>query len=398
MDSTDVRPTLPAASQLTNTVAALWPGGELTTSRRARASHEGLLAVPTIRSPRLLLPTRRAAAAKAVSRYPSALARRHALGRLAASLALRFGAGRLLSDHVAIVGSGGGITSYLSDVLGRPVVVSLGIGSDRINRKPVLGVFGLDGEPIGYAKIGLSPYTSGLVKAEKRTLAELSKYTWSAINHPRLVHAGSWNDSEVLVMSYLATSWRRTGAPHPLPASVLADLDSVFGGGRMALGLTPLWQRMQTTTTTHGSSELSERFRAAMSRATAILADKVVDVSAWHGDLTPWNLARNGGACWTIWDWERFETGVPAGLDRYHWMTQTVGRGAGLSGSSVIASLDQVGDRDEAGEIVYLLAMAERFVSGLSATGLIANASDNNVASGARIFLEALERRLRESH
>ena len=63
----------------------------------------------------------------------------------------------------------------------------------------------------------------------------------------------------------------------------------------------------------------------AVSAAVA-LADHVatdtqqVPVQArWHGDLTPWNCARQpDGQLWA-WDWESSEPDVVAGLDAVHW-------------------------------------------------------------------------------
>jgi hypothetical protein len=42
---------------------------------------------------------------------------------------------------------------------------------------------------------------------------------------------------------------------------------------------------------------------------------------AWHGDLTPWNMATlRDTIC--VWDWERFSRGVPLGFDAVHYAFQ----------------------------------------------------------------------------
>jgi hypothetical protein len=39
----------------------------------------------------------------------------------------------------------------------------------------------------------------------------------------------------------------------------------------------------------------------------------------WHGDLAPWNAARDRrGQLW-VWDWENAERDAVAGLDALHW-------------------------------------------------------------------------------
>ena len=40
-------------------------------------------------------------------------------------------------------------------------------------------------------------------------------------------------------------------------------------------------------------------------------------LGAWHGDLNPGNLAVTGAGA-VVWDWERYEDGVPLGFDLLH--------------------------------------------------------------------------------
>ena len=55
-------------------------------------------------------------------------------------------------------------------------------------------------------------------------------------------------------------------------------------------------------------------------------------LGAWHGDWTPWNMSRRRGRL-QLWDWERFETGVPLGLDRCHYGVNAVVRRDGARAS-----------------------------------------------------------------
>ncbi len=47
----------------------------------------------------------------------------------------------------------------------------------------------------------------------------------------------------------------------------------------------------------------------------------ILTFGAWHGDWTPWNTHATGSTV-LVWDWERFATGVPVGLDALHWRLQ----------------------------------------------------------------------------
>ena len=40
----------------------------------------------------------------------------------------------------------------------------------------------------------------------------------------------------------------------------------------------------------------------------------------WHGDLTPWNCARDDGGQLWVWDWESSEPDAVAGMDPLHWV------------------------------------------------------------------------------
>jgi hypothetical protein len=42
---------------------------------------------------------------------------------------------------------------------------------------------------------------------------------------------------------------------------------------------------------------------------------------SWHGDWTPWNMTFSRGRA-LVWDWERFESGVPVGYDAVHYQLQ----------------------------------------------------------------------------
>lgn len=135
------------ADALVETVQSLWPNAEATVSR-SRRSDPGVVAefavVPHLRSPRLLLPTQDAgAAARALRRFNTAASLRETGGRAALSVGVRAGALAAFADRIVVRGhDDGSVAEHLSGLLGETVRFSLGIGTARVNRKPVLQVFG----------------------------------------------------------------------------------------------------------------------------------------------------------------------------------------------------------------------------------------------------------------
>jgi hypothetical protein len=97
----------------------------------------------------------------------------------------------------------------------------------------------------------------------------------------------------------------------------------------------------------------------------------------WHGDLTPWNCARDGDGRLWCWDWEGSETDAVAGLDALHWALSVRRERAGGPEGVLLADclgdalpyLRALGLSSDAGRLVaavYVVTVAERAV-GLAA-------------------------------
>jgi hypothetical protein len=56
---------------------------------------------------------------------------------------------------------------------------------------------------------------------------------------------------------------------------------------------------------------------------------------AWHGDFTPWNMARLSEGNY-LWDWERAAPSVPLGLDLCHFLFQSVCRYEGRNAAEAV--------------------------------------------------------------
>ena len=103
-------------------------------------------------------------------------------------------------------------------------------------------------------------------------------------------------------------------------------------------------------------------------RLCATAGDLEWRTGSWHGDWTPWNMARSGQRV-LLWDWERFETDVPIGLDRCHYLVNAITRRRGTSDETIRAGLaaagatpDTPGSPSHALGALYLLAVAGRYL------------------------------------
>jgi hypothetical protein len=107
---------------------------------------------------------------------------------------------------------------------------------------------------------------------------------------------------------------------------------------------------------------------SAMARLRDVLdQDTECLFGAWHGDFGPWNAACGPDRI-EVWDWERFDADVPAGLDAAHWRTQLdVGADPSATWQAMRKDVDTVlaatGERSESAVVAacYLLAIWSRY-------------------------------------
>jgi hypothetical protein len=308
----------------------LWPPPATTTltaarppAGRGRADSE-MIVLPGIAAPRLVVPRERRASAAAVRRYgePGSLRSRLATRALSAALATGAG-GILLRDRLHVRAPAGTqtIETYLSAVLGQRVMVSIHLGAARANRKPVLQLLGSAGDTIGFAKIGISPLTAALVRAERAALEQLSQASLSSLRVPQVLDSGRWQDLEVLVLGALPV-WRKRVPLRPgqLEAA-MAEVARAPGVRRSALGGSEYWQRLASRLDDAGPGGEQDALRTALAKLEAGAGSTVLGFGACHGDWTPWNMANTRGGL-LVWDWERFTVGAPVGFDALHYWLQ----------------------------------------------------------------------------
>ncbi|MFI5492688.1 hypothetical protein [Actinoplanes sp. NPDC051859] len=359
---------------LAEVLALLYPEPCRTDDRKGEPVAEYLV-VPDARRPRLLVPTTsRRVAAAAVRRYAEPQSRSARLKRDAVVAALRTGASSvLLRDRVKVTGPASeSIDGYLREALGRELSVSIHIGPARANRKPVLQLISPDGETFGFGKLGTGALTQRLVKAETAALTALGTLGLTKLTVPRVLHAGQWRGSQVLIQSALPV-WlpRAPMTPRRLTAAML-DIAGCCGytTGTLAAShyLVELRSRLAAVADRAEGTELA----AAAEKLAAHTGDTVLRYGAWHGDWAPWNMANLTDAL-LVWDWERFTKGVPVGFDAVHHelqrRIQSSGDAAGAVEATVRRSaelLQPFGVAPEARELtalLYLVDLATRYLA-----------------------------------
>jgi hypothetical protein len=297
------------------------PGASTTDPIRAE-----YLLLPSAGRPRLAVPVLpRAVRLGAVRHLP----RPASVGALAQRAALRAVLGvsdAPLRDRVRVHGPANAedLGAHLSRLLHTPLQMSLRVGGAlRANRKPVVELLRVDGSSAGFAKIGGTELTRALVRAEARTLGRLAGAQLRQLTPPVLRYAGAWYEQELLVQQALPV-WRRA-RPDPMPAvgRAMTELAGAFGRRTCAFGASGyrgrLAERLDSVAERPGNGRgLGPALRTIAYDAFAKAEDLQLTFGAWHGDWTPWNTHVTAADVF-VWDWERFTTGVPVGMDALHW-------------------------------------------------------------------------------
>ncbi|WP_457205717.1 hypothetical protein [Nocardioides sp. P5_C9_2] len=372
-----------SASYAAEVARLLWPApwGTPYTTRALRPSalpHREAYIFPSARNPRLLVPTDLPAAATMLGRLGNDGSRfvrpmRSVLQRSVRSPAfalarwpkLRVEGGDPRADS---------IENHLGDVLGTEVRVGVVLGPRRVNQKPVLQIFGLDGTLVGYAKVGHNALTAALVRHEAEALRTVGGLAPRSFRAPQLLHHGSWCGLDVLVMSPLSTDRTEPVNESTRIASML-EVARLGGVRHRVLSQSAFWSRLRT-----GALRLADVPHGS-TLPTAVLAIEATDggveleVGGWHGDWGPWNMGMSNGVL-QLWDWERYEAEVPLGFDGLHLIAQGVVAGHRDQPlqerhflGSVSHGLSTFGVDPSQHDLVlrlYLLEMAVRYVDALT--------------------------------
>ncbi len=335
---------------------ALWSGPSSAVAippwRCAPQHSAEYVAVPSVKNPHLLLPRKpNFATATALRDYntgASSKAQRRA--RLLA-FAATLGLARLLPGRVVIVEDqnatrADSIRSYLSDVMGQDLILSVYLGPDRAVEKPVIQLITAEGKTVGFAKVGVNELTQKLVRREASNLASLADAIGTGepavFEAPTLVHSGTWNGLAVMVQTALPRG--DGGSPPRQELEVaLQQIARSHGTRDVLLHASTYWKTLQNRV-----GALGERPYISDLRRLMTLLEKIecrVTLGSWHGDFAPWNMTYIGSTL-SIWDWEHIAVGVPVGFDAVHLPLQvavvTQGIRPQVAFAEVRASLEEI--------------------------------------------------------
>lgn len=374
---------------LLETTRLLWPApacsrvdGTLPKGHRVVRDY---VLLPGRRQPRLALPVHDPrVAAKVFQKYSQGLsvaerAVRTTFSRLVALPAVNRTLTTLAPHRLSVSAPAGhrveSLETHLAQLLDSEVVISVGVGRPRANRKPVLHVLDPEGRSLAFVKVGTSPLTRELVRGE----ADALRSYWSAgpredlVAVPRILHHGSWRSLELLVLSpVLPTSprWRRRP---DVPTAAMRELGVRLGTTRRALGSSPMWADVRSTPRELADRDQAAAFERIVDAAEARFGSTPVTLGAWHGDWTPWNMAWDQDQV-LLWDFERFATGVPLGFDLAHYRLQSLLRAEGERAAEQLVRADlspnastgghgaAEGDDPAAVRCAYLVELTRRYV------------------------------------
>ena len=276
--------------------------------RRASDGITEYLCRPSVANPQFLVPTRpRRAAASSLRRFHDARTPAERVVGLAGQMIaraglLRFAPGEALAlEEFALV-------DHLASVLGEPrLCAAVTLGPRRRNRKPVLQLIRPDGDVVGFAKIGWTPFTSELVANEGRWLAAVEASTPNWLRTPAVLHETRWRDLDVLVIGNVDTPFTAR-RQHVVKTDVVDAVAHSIGTERSLFGESALLSHWK-------AADLDQR--VDLERLVERRGETRLEFGLWHGDLTPWNIATHGGAI-SVWDWEFAAPDRPVGFDVLH--------------------------------------------------------------------------------
>jgi hypothetical protein len=259
------------------------------------------------------------------------------------------------------------LTEYLRQRLRRgPVMIAFGGGGGPY-RKPVLQVFGMDGTPLAYVKVGWNEWTRQAVRREAAGL-RLCASRSMRLGVPELLGHWSWQGLDLLVTAPLPQGVRWLGLNSRLPdGGLIREISRLSPPYVGELGTSPWWQALRTRIVSgvaEGTARNQlQRVADGIERSFGLAT---LEFGSWHGDLVPWNMARLDGRLY-VWDWESCAPSSPVGFDALHYYFQVafVARRRPLAEAAALArqraqpALTALGVAPGTQELVAILHLTE---------------------------------------
>lgn len=338
---------------------------------------EEYVLIPNARNPRIVVPAHSRTAAAAVRGHGggASVLRRMSVTTLAASL--RVGLGHwVFSDRLRVYGSqssrpSSSITGHLSSLFQQPVQLAFQVTRARANRKPVLRVLDAEARTLAFVKVGTNALTRQLVRNEADALRRLSEGRFLKTTIPDVLTSHSWREVELLVLKPLPIGYRSHRADAASIMAAAKEIGEVDGVIERSLLASSYWRHLGARLEAC-DDERAVELMGAVALLASITSELRLPFGAWHGDWAPWNMAYNGGQL-LVWDFERFQSGVPLGMDAFHFALQTkillpgldteheIARGLAQAAGTV-APLGVPSDVADIVFVVYLLEIAARWL------------------------------------
>lgn len=288
---------------------------------------EAYRVVPSVARARLLLPAaHRAVTAAALTNYRGLRLTGTNLPRAALGSAIRLGAP--VARHKFVVQRRRALDSTRPDLplemlaraLGHDeLFASIGVRTGA-NRKATLQLVDTSGAPAGFAKFSWNAPSAALVQTERDALSQVGCGSGPA-RAPQLLAHGDFYGNPYLVSAPLSLGSRAVRADEPAPNPLeIATLCPVVGHSSIAE--TQQFRALRDRVTGLALTPASKQTLEASGVLLSMVAERgraVPTTSRWHGDLTPWNAARDENGTLWCWDWESSESDVVAGMDSLHW-------------------------------------------------------------------------------
>jgi hypothetical protein len=195
------------------------------------------------------------------------------------------------------------------------VSIAVSLGTNGPNQKPALQIMDRDGRVLGYAKIGWNNRTIASIRNEEEALRGLERERFQTAVVPYVLHAGEISaDGNYALVQSTATELR-PGSGIELDnrhVQFLVDLHRLkpASGQLPSLGLDDVAEMKRNGH--HYYAHLIEWVREYCGRYNR------VPLGCGHGDFTPWNIRAAADGKILVFDWETFESRVPACWDLFH--------------------------------------------------------------------------------
>lgn len=282
-----------------------------------------LWVLPRGSRPRTLVPSSRHGG-RALWTFNDSMSQPARLRKAGLGAALDLGLGRALRlDRVRMFDAGDegpSIQEHLASIVGHTVSVGAYLGNDlRPNRKPVLQVLDPHGRIVAFAKVGWNGHTAALVDNEAEALKRVRGYRPSSFRVPAVLGHGRWRGRTVLVVEADRLPLRRHGRRNAAP-DVAAEVEVARSGPptESALADSAYRHALSRRLAAAGmEADVRRRLETILESFATAAGDRPIPFGSWHGDWTPWNMARSRAGL-LVFDWERYGDGVPLGYDRLH--------------------------------------------------------------------------------